>query len=83
VAERLNAAVLKCLQLTSISPRKYHLSTLSRTINPYRGLPWPNLVRKSVRRIAFLTGAACAPNGAVIKPRAHTDVTPRATRIAY
>jgi hypothetical protein len=35
VAEWLNAAVLKCLQLTSISPRKYHLSTRSRQIDPY------------------------------------------------
>ena len=29
VAEWLNAAVLKCLQLTSTGPRKYHLSTIS------------------------------------------------------
>jgi hypothetical protein len=48
VAEWLNAAVLKCLQLTSTGPRKYHLSHL---IVSYA-------VRKPVRRIGFLTSSS-------------------------
>jgi uncharacterized repeat protein (TIGR03803 family) len=40
VAERLIASVLKCLQLTSISPRKYHLSTRSQPIDPYRDITY-------------------------------------------
>jgi|HubBroStandDraft_4_1064222.scaffolds.fasta_scaffold00014_86 hypothetical protein len=57
VTESLNGAILNCLQLTSISPRKYHLSTrspLNRSLSgPIASYP----VRKSVRRIFFLTGA--------------------------
>ncbi len=56
VAELLNAAALKCLQLTSISPRKGSFEhakptnrSLSRPLVSYS-------VRKSVRRIVFLTG---------------------------